>query len=164
MLVGVCSCMCIGDWNNGCLSVCLVFAATVATYFIVTEQTILECSRNASMTALEKSRAAASWRHFVNMYRVVIHNNVWAEHDVLAFNLVCLFSLRVANRALQFRTAFTWKPSNFGIQVEFLGVFSILSSIKFLNIKRWTREDYRVLCCWWRSVVIFMLWLFSSGI
>jgi hypothetical protein len=38
----------------------IICAATVATYFIVTEQTILECSRNASMTALEKSRAAAS--------------------------------------------------------------------------------------------------------
>jgi len=38
----------------------VISAATIATYFIVVDQTILECSRKESWDALEKRRSAAS--------------------------------------------------------------------------------------------------------
>jgi hypothetical protein len=38
----------------------LIFAVTIASYFIVAEQTILECSRKASYAAsVERAQAAA---------------------------------------------------------------------------------------------------------
>jgi len=38
----------------------IISAATIATYFIVVDQTILECSRKGSWDALEKRRSEAS--------------------------------------------------------------------------------------------------------
>lgn len=165
MLVGVCSCMCIGDWNNGCLSVCL-------SGFCSHSSNLLYCNWANHLGVLSQCFNDCAWEEpccgIVKIFCQHVQDCDTQQRVRWTWCIDCqscyLFSLRVANRALQFRTAFTWKPSNFGTQVEFLGVFSILSSMKFLNIMRWTREDYGVLCCWWRSVVIFMLWLFSSGI
>lgn len=38
----------------------IISAATISTYFVVTEQTILECSRKGNIVALEKSRAGVT--------------------------------------------------------------------------------------------------------
>lgn len=46
--------------NEYLMSSCVACAATIATYFVVAEQTILECSRKQNATNLEKSRAGLS--------------------------------------------------------------------------------------------------------
>lgn len=38
----------------------IISAATISTYFVVTEQTILECARQGNVVALEKSRAGVT--------------------------------------------------------------------------------------------------------
>ncbi|KAG0559398.1 hypothetical protein M758_10G099200 [Ceratodon purpureus] len=38
----------------------IISSATISTYFVVTEQTMLECSRKGNIIAIEKSRAGAA--------------------------------------------------------------------------------------------------------
>lgn len=148
-------------WLKQWFSVCLVFAATVATYFIVTEQTILECSRNASMTALEKSRAAASWRHFCQHVQ-----DCNTQHVSWTWRIGCqscyLFSLPVANRSLQFRAAFPLKTFQLW---NSSGIFGCLPPF-CLPLSFWTlrgvQEDWSSLllikvCCD-IHVVVVLFW------